>query len=142
MKKRLALLICILALLSVPAVARAEEQSPSQPTDVPVGCSFTLPEETAAYAYRLGDGLVTSRVSLKANSAFTVTPESEVGTLVLDWYTVPGSYTVSQLNAGGTAISEETITDGFLRRVISIDPSCASITVSNLPEGDIGDVAA
>jgi hypothetical protein len=85
---------------------------------------------------------VTSRVHLKANAAFTITPEGEISTLVLDWYTVPASYTVSQLSAGGTAISEETITDGFLRRVIAIDPSCASITVSNLPEGDIGDVAA
>lgn len=142
MKRLLALLICGLALLSVPAVTRAENIDPSQPTDVPVGCSFTLPEESASYAYRLSDGLVTSRVHLKANSAFTITPEGEISTLVLDWYTVPGSYTVSQLNAGGTAISEETITDGFLRRVISIDPSCASVTVSNLPEGDIGDVAA
>ena len=142
MKRRLALLICILALLSAPAVARAEEQNPSQPTDVPVGCSFTLPEESAAYAYRLSDGLVTSRVPLKANAAFTVTPEGEISVLVLDWFTVPASYTVQQLGAGGTAISEETITDGFVRRVIAIDPSCTSITVSNLPAGAIGDVTA
>ncbi len=142
MKRLLALLICGLALLSAPAATRAENTDSSQPTDVPVGCSFILPEESATYAYRLSDGLVTSRVHLKANSAFTVTPESEISTLLLDWFTVPASYTVSQLNAGGTAILEETITDGFVRRVIDIDPSCTSITVSNLPEGDIGDVAA
>lgn len=142
MKRRLALLICILALLSAPAVARAEESTPSQPADVPVGCSFTLPEESAPYAYRLNDGLVITRVSLKANASFTITPEGTISTLVLDWFTVPASYTVSQLNAGGTAISEETISDVFVRRVIAIDPSCASISVSNLPEGTIGDVAA
>ena len=142
MKKLLALLICGLALLSAPAVARAEESNATEPVDVPVGCSFVLPEESASYAYRLSDGLVTSRVHLKANAAFTVTPESEICVLVLDWYTVPASYTVAQLDAAGTEISQETITDGFLRRVIPIDPSCASITVSNLPEGSIGDVAA
>jgi len=142
MKRLLALLICGLALLSAPAATRAEESTPTQPTDIPVGCSFTLPEESVQYAYRLSDGLVTSRVPLKANAAFTITPESEVSVLVLDWFIVPASYTVAQLNAGGTTISEETITDGFVRRVISIDPSCASITVSNLPAGAIGDVAA
>ena len=94
MKRLLALLICGLALLSAPAVAHAENTDSSQPTDVPVGCSFTLPEESTSYAYRLSDGLVTSRVHLKANAAFTITPEGEISTLVLDWYTVPGSYKV------------------------------------------------
>ncbi len=142
MKKLLALLICGFALLSAPAVARAETSTTPQPTDIPVGCSFTLPEESEQYAYRLNDGLVISRIPLKANASFTVTPESAICVLVLDWFSVPASYTVTQKDSTGATILEETIADGIVRRVISVDPSCAAVTVSTRPEGVIGDVAA
>jgi len=142
MKKVLALLICGLALLSAPAAARAEEAIPSQPADASVGCSFTLPEESAPYAYRLSDGLVTTRISLKAGAAVIVTPESASCTLVLDWYAVPSSYTVTQLDAGGATLKEETVADGFLRSVVSLEPACASVTVTLGSEGAIGEMQA
>ncbi len=145
MKKWFALLVCTMVLLMAPAVARAEAEEESNPTDsadVPVGCSFTLPEETAQYAYRLSDGVVGSRIVLKAKEAFTVAPESETTAMVFDWYAVPASYTVTQKSAGGGVLAEKTVTDGYLKGVIAVEPSCVAVTVTLGAEGAIGDVYA
>lgn len=142
MKKWIALLVCGMVLAIAPTAAHAEERNNTDIADVPVGCSFTLPEETAQYAYRLSDGVVGSRIILKAEEAFTVTPEAECNALVLDWYAAPNIYTVTQKDASGGVLKEETITDGYLKETVSVEPSCAAVTVTLGAEGAIGDVIA
>lgn len=142
MKKLLALLICGLVLLGTPAAARAEDANHSEPIDIPVGCSFALPEEAAQYAYRLSDGLVTSRISLKSGAAFTISPETESNAVVLDWYIAPLSYTVTQQDASGGVLQEETVADAFVRAVVPLEPFCASLTVTLGAEGAIAEVTA
>ena len=82
--------------------------------------TLTLPEETAAYAYRLTDEYIVSRVSFQQEESITIEPDSPAQLLVLNWYDVPASYTVTQLGASGETISEETITDRQLGRQISL----------------------
>ena len=64
MKKTFAILVCAAALL-LPSVALAETTESTDTPGEPLGLTFTLPEEDAAYAYRLTDAFVTSRVSFR-----------------------------------------------------------------------------
>ncbi len=142
MKKMFALLVCGLVLFCAPAAARAEESNNTPSTEDTIGIQFTLPEAVAPYAYRLTDGYVTSRISLKAEEAFSVIFDASCATLVLDWFTAPGSYTVSQKSASGMVLKEETVSDGFVKSVLALEADCASVVVTFGAEGAIAEVSA
>jgi len=142
MKKTIALIACALSLLTLPTVALAES---SEPTDQPgesLGLTLTLPEETAVYAYRLTDEYIVSRVSFQQEESITIEPDLPAQLLVLNWYDVPASYTVTQLGAAGETISEATITDRQLGRQISLASNCKQITVLFNENGSLSGVAA
>ena len=142
MKKAFALLVCALALMMMPAAAYAES---SEPTETPAGTVslvFTLPESVASFAYRLTDAYVVSRVPFRMRDTLVIAPQQAAQLLVLNWYDVPASYTVSQLDAAGQSLSEETITDGQLGRQISLDATCATINVLFNENGSLGGVVA
>ncbi len=142
MKKAIALLACALALTMMPAAARAESSQPAKTPDGGVSLTLTLPENLKQYAYRLTDAYVISRVSFKQKDTLLIQPQSPAEMVVLNWYDVPASYTVTQLDAAGQSIAEETITDGQLGRQIRLDAKCASLSVLFNKNGVLGDVAA
>lgn len=140
MKKILALFA--IAALFFPSTALAETpERASQPGEA-IGVTLTLPEETAPFAYRLTDAYVVSRVSFRVKDTLSIEPETAAGVLVLDWYDVPASYTVTQLGADGAALLEETITDGRLGRAVALDSACKKIAVLFGEAGALGGVAA
>ena len=141
MKKTFAILVCAAALL-LPSVALAETTESTDTPGEPLGLTFTLPEEDAAYAYRLTDAFVTSRVSFRKKDTIRIKPEAAAQLLVLNWFEAPASYTVAQLGAVGEAISEETITDQQLGRQIALDASCKEVLVTFLEKGSLGGVIA
>ena len=141
MKKALAIFVCALALL-LPAAALAETTDQTETPGEPLGVTITLPDYIADYAYRLTDEYVISRTSLRAKDTVTIEPEKSAQLLVLNWYDAPASYTVSQLDATGNKISEETITDQQLGRQISLDASCVKIEVLLNENGSLGGVVA
>jgi hypothetical protein len=142
MKKTVALLACAAALLLLPTVALADATKSNESSAQPIALTLTLPEEKAAFAQRLTDDFVISRVSFKINDLLTIEPKESAGTLVLNWYDAPASYTVTQLGASGETLSEETIADTQLARQIVLDSACKKITVLFLGEGSLGGVAA
>ena len=142
MKKTVALFACAAALLLLPVTALAETTESNENAAQPIALTLTLPEEKAAFAERLTDAFVISRVSFKANETLTITPEESAGTLVLNWYDVPASYTVSQFGASGDTVSEETISDQQLARQIALNPACKTISVLCNEAGALGGVAA
>lgn len=141
MKKFVAMLVCGLIVCLLPGVAFAD-QSNTGSTDIPVDVRITLPAGTAERAYRLTDNFVGSRVPLSGGAEVTIAPERAAGVLVLSWYTVPQSYTVTQTDASGAVLSEETKTDGMLRGVVSLDAACKGISVAVSSDCALGDVAA
>ena len=142
MKKTVALFACAAALLLLPVTALAETTESNENAAQPIALTLTLPEEKAAFAERLTDAFVISRVSFKANETLTIAPEESAGTLVLNWYDVPASYTVSQFDASGDTVSEETISDQQLARQIALNPACKTISVLCNEAGALGGVAA
>ena len=155
MKKWFALLVCC-ALLAIPSIALAEEaESSATPQTEPTASAqtepsaapetgelaFTLPEEEAPYAYRLSDDYVTTRVSLKAEEAFSFSFEEAKQGVLLNWYTAPDEYTVAQLDASGAALGELVVTDGMVNKYIELDAACVSVTVTLGSEGAIAGVS-
>jgi hypothetical protein len=125
----------------LPTAARAETTE-ARDTGAPLGVSLTLPDNLTPYAYRLTDEFVASRLSLRRKDTITIAPASAAQCIVLNWYDVPASYTVTQLNGAGESLFEETITDGQLGRLISLDPLCATISLLFNENGSLGGVAA
>ncbi len=142
MKKRFALLACAAALLLMPIAAHAETAEPADAPGEPLSLTITLPEEDAPYAYRLTDAYVISRVSIRAKESVVIEPAACAQLLVLNWYDVPDSYTVTQADESGAVLSEETIADGQLGRHIALEAGCARITVLFHANGSLGGVAA
>ena len=142
MKKAFTFLVCALALTLMPAVARAETTEPLDPPAEPLGVTLTLPEELTPYAYRLTDDYLISRLSLKMKESITIEPQGAAQTVVLNWYDVPASYTVTQLDASGAVLTEETITDKQLGRQISLSEGCKKVTVLFNENGSLGGVLA
>ena len=142
MKKALALLVCALALSMMPAAAHAESNEPTETPAGTVSLTLTLPENLKQYAYRLTDAYVISRVSFKQRDTLVIQPQSPAQVLVFNWYDVPASYTVTQLDAAGQSLAEETITDGQLARQIKLDATCASVSILFNENGALGDVLA
>ncbi len=141
MKRRIALLACALAVLMIaPAAARAEDTE--QTTTGGVSLLFELPEESADYVYRLTDDTVSSRISFRAEESLTVLPDAPVQAIRLDWYDVPETYMVSQINAGGEVMSEEVITDGQYARLVPIDETCSKIVITMQTAGALGGISA
>lgn len=142
MKKRIALLICGILLCLLPATAFAEGTGTKSAADVPVGIQISLPQGVAQYAYRLTDGAIASRVSLAAEASFSVALEQIGAILVLSWYEAPQSYTITQLDASGKTLAEETRVDGMLKSVIALEPDCVSIKSSVSSVCAISEIAA
>lgn len=141
MKKAIALFACAAALLILPTAALAESTEPQDP-GAPLGIDLTLPEELAPYVYRLTDDFIISRVSFRRKDAVVVAPEAQAQCIVLNWYDAPESYTVTQLGDAGEIISEETITDRQLARLITLDPTCAKILLLFNQSGSLSGVVA
>lgn len=137
MKKWTALLLCC-ALLTIPAAARAEDGTVTETAAL----TFELPEESAQYEYRLSDGLVTTRISFKAEETFAFLPDEPVQAAVLSWYTAPESYVVSQLDETGASLGETSVSDGFLNQFIALDESCAKVVVTADAECALAGVTA
>ncbi|NCB05390.1 MAG: hypothetical protein EOM69_07700 [Clostridia bacterium] len=142
MKKALALFTFLLALTMMPIAARAESSDVTETSSDTVSLVLTLPENLAPYAYRLTDAYVISRVSFKQKDNLVIQPQTSAQTVVLNWYDAPASYTVSQLDAAGQSIAEETITDGQLGRQIRLDATCERLSVRFNENGSLGGVVA
>jgi hypothetical protein len=142
MKKAFAFLVCALALTMMPAAARAESNEPTETPAGSVSLTFTMPEKLKQYAYRLTDAYVVSRVSFKQRDTLVIQPQSPAQILALNWYDVPASYTVTQLDAAGQSLAEETITDGQLGRQIKLDAKCVSVSVLFNANGSLGGAVA
>ena len=138
-KQWISLLLC-LALMALPSAALAEETEPAA-TPQTGELTFELPEEKAQYAYRLSDGEVVSRISFKAEEAFSFTFEPSKQGVLLSWYAAPAEYTVLQADASGASLGETAITDGMLNKYLELDPACVRVTVTLLKEGSIADVS-
>lgn len=140
MKKWLALLLCgVLLTLMIPA-ANAEGTDPEDTADVTLDFRAELPEDCAPYAYRLSDGFITSRIELTAGETFAITPSGTSNAIMLGWYSVPESYIVEQLDSEGASILKETVSDGFVNRTVTLDSDCATVAVTLLSEGAIGEI--
>jgi len=142
MKKWLALLLCGVLLMATTPAASAEETDAEDAADVTLDYRADLPEDCAQYAYRLSDGLITSRIELTAGDTFTITSDGTSNAMVLGWYSVPQTYIVRQIGTDGESVLEETISDGFVNRTISLDSDCVAAAVTLLGEGAIGEVKA
>jgi hypothetical protein len=141
MKKTIALFACAAALLLLPTTALAETTEQKDPV-APLGIDLTLPEELAPYVYRLTDDFIVSRVSFRRKDTVVIAPEAQAQCIVLNWYDAPESYTVTQIGVAGEIISEETITDRQLARLITLDPTCASVTLLFNQIGSLSGVVA
>ncbi len=141
MKKTMALLVCAAALL-FPSVALAETTEPIDQPGETLGLTFTLPEEDMPYAARLTDAFITSRVSFRAKDTIRIEPEAPAQMLVLNWFASPASYTVTQLDASGGTISEETITDRQLGRQVLLAENCSAVSILFSESGSLGGVVA
>lgn len=141
MKKSLALLVCAAALL-FPSAALAETTESSDQPGETLGLRFTLPEEDVPYAARLTDAFVASRVSFRAKDTIRIEPDGSAQLIVLNWFESPASYTVTQLDASGGTISEETVTDRQLGRQIALQDNCAAVSILFLEKGSLGGVVA
>ncbi len=142
MKRTFILFVCALAVAFLPTAARAETSDTTETPGERVDLTLTLPKNLAPYAYRLTDEYVVSRVAFRMRETLLIQPKQAAQLLVLNWYDVPASYTVSQMNAAGETISEETITDGQLGRHILLDADCASISILFNENGSLGGVVA
>ena len=141
LKRWMALLSCA-AILLMPSAARAAETAPA-PEDGTVSLAFELPEDNAAYAYRLSDAYVTTRVSFKAEETFAFTLGAPAQAVMLVWYSAPAEYVVTQLNAAGAAIGEpRTVKDGILNKFLDLDPACARVSILLNAPGAIAAVTA
>lgn len=154
-KRWIAWLLCF-ALLALPSAALAEGEEPTAtpsaeltatpealPSAAPLTgeLAFELPEDEAQYAYRLTDEQVVSRISLKAEQAFSFSFEPSRQGVLLSWYTAPAEYVVSQTDASGVSLGETTVSDGMLNKYLELDPACTRVTVTLLKEGAIADVS-
>ncbi|HAX39604.1 MAG TPA: hypothetical protein DCY10_01785 [Clostridiales bacterium] len=142
MKKALTLFACAALLMLLPAAALAETTDQTELPGESLGVTLVLPEERAPYAYRLTDAYIASRVSFRRKEMITIEPQGAAQLLVLNWYDAPASYTVSQLDAAGETIAEETITDGQLGKHIALDAACKRIVVLLHENGSLSGVAA
>ncbi len=141
MKKYIALLVLGLMLVCIPAAALAEESN-QETTGGGPSLLIELPEEQSEYAYRLTDEFVSSRISFRTGDELTFLPDAPAQAIRLDWYDVPALYTVSQCNAIGETIWQETVADGRLARVIALDSACTKISVRLDAPGSLGGAAA
>lgn len=141
LKRWLALLACA-AILLLPSAARAEETEPAEENGT-VPLTLELPEDSADYAYRLGDAYVTTRVSFKAEETFTFTLGAPAQAVMLAWYSAPAEYVVTQQDAAGTTIGESlTVADGILNKLLDLDPACARVNILLNAPGSIATVTA
>lgn len=114
-----------------PSFARGEEALPKTTSG---GLSFTLPEAVQPYESRLTDGYVMSRIALTKKDAVGISLDREQSGLLLSWYAAPGSYRLTQADAGGAVLSEETVTDGYLNRYVPLKAECRSVTLDRFDE--------
>ncbi|NLI53393.1 MAG: phosphodiester glycosidase family protein [Clostridiales bacterium] len=142
MKKRIALLALGLMLACIPAAALAEETDQQTAGDGGLSLLIELPADRADELYRLNDEFVTSRISFQKDDTVTFLPDASAQALLLDWYDAPASYAVSQRSADGGTLREETIADGQLRRLVSLDAACTKIVLTFESAGSLGGVSA
>ena len=142
MKKTAFLFACAAALLLLPNASLADTTQKTDSSGDTLGVTLTLPDEQTPYAYRLTDAYIVSRVSFRAKDLLTIEPDQSAQLLVLNWYDVPASYTVTQLGASGETLAEETIADKQFGRQITLDSACKKITVLFNDVGALGGVAA
>jgi len=135
MKRWFALLLCGMLLFPALSASRAEGNDFGD-----AGFALTLPEEDAPYAERLTDGYPASRVSLRAEESVTISLNAPARALTLGWYDASASYTLTQADASGAALSETAITDGMLSRMIPLDEACKTVTIALLEPGALAEI--
>jgi len=89
--------------------ARAEsaEIQTGQVGTVTADCTFALPEELAGKEYRITDGLVESYQAFSSGQTIEVDLPDGVQGVYLEWYAPTSAYTLKQLDASGSTLSED-----------------------------------
>ncbi len=125
MKRKLitgVLSVLLLAVAAAPAYALPAEDS--------LSLEFALPEDDAAHDYRLTDGNVDSRISFRSGATMTISFGSAAQALELKFFSAPTRYTLSQMNASGNVLIEESIAGAMLNRCHTLRADCRSAALS------------
>lgn len=100
MKKFCSLFLCLCVFcLILPFGVTAEETSPSSP--------YLMPEGKEGRENLLCDGDYRTFVTVRRNLSLTFTPEASSGTILLEWFSLPGSYTLEFLDASGAVLDSQ-----------------------------------
>lgn len=102
MKKYIACSLCLcLFCLLLPLSVLAEEVASSSP--------YILPEGKEGRETLLCDGDYRTFVTVKRNLTLTYVPEDGVSAILLEWFTLPGSYTLEYLDSEGKVLESQTL---------------------------------
>ncbi len=143
-KLRIPALLLIALTLLCPQSARAEEAG-EQENEAPsenAAIEWSLPEEQTAYTYRLTDGYTESYIAFKKDEICVLRPQKPCMAITLTWYQAPAQYEVSQLDAAGTSLSAERVTDEFVVKTILLTENCASLSIAFTEAGALAEVRA
>lgn len=127
MKKRLFLLLCALLTILLPCAALADDGEAQDASAAAIAVQIELPERNAKTEYRLLDGVVLTRVSLRATDTVTLRFDAPCGALLLKWYASPAPYDLRQYDDNGARLDEFRIDDGILNRLIELNEHCAAL---------------
>lgn len=101
-KRSLLLLLSVILLL--PAVSLGETSSGPDGT---VPCTFIAPEEVQSYTSHLSDGDPDTTVTLRTGETLTMQLSGTPSGLYFDFYTFPGTFLLTYLDAEGTILGQE-----------------------------------
>ena len=140
MKRRLKLLVALLAVLGaslgvVPASAIAEEQAVSERA---AAVSVSLDAGGWQDASVLQDGSYETFASFLAGETLGVTAwEGSIGGLYVCWYLVPGTWTLSYMDAAGVAHEQTCGQGGFLHEYVALEGEGVTSCTLEFPNGAI-----
>lgn len=97
MKKYIACMLCLCLL--IPFAALAEDTASPSP--------YTMPEGKEGRESLLCDGDYRTFVTVKRNLTLTYVPEEGASTVLLEWFSLPGSYTVDFLDSEGKVLDSQ-----------------------------------
>lgn len=124
-----ALAFCLL-LTVLPAAALAEGETGSAAADLTEQCVLTPSGDDADKAYRVTDAYTESYLELSEDKPFSITLPAGASAqgLYLEWFDLPGDYTIEQYDAAGTLLSSAE-RQPFVNCYFPLDASAASVKI-------------
>lgn len=144
MKKTLILLMLAMLLLPCLSAFAAQEDGAEQPTaavepektpvaeqtDMQQNLQFTVPEQFDGYKWRLNDGVLMSRIAIKAGEQITATFTDAQQGVALQWYALPAACDYTQYAADGSVLEEGSLSTEQLNVYLPLEESCRSLTLT------------